>query len=457
MPSTAVATAPPHAASTTPTEIVAADGTRYPLRHYTAAGFNDPHATQWWTTAINAETLWNTPVTSSYVPTIAVLDTGFALGHEELAGRWATNPDDPVDGIDNDGDGYVDDWRGWDFADDDNDPQAGAVDPSGTGTTHGTMTAGAAAATGNNGRGIAGVSQSARILPIQVMSDDSDATSVTLAQGVVFASLRHADVISISLGSHGDDPYLRQAIDYAIARGAVVVASSGNDGCDCVSYPAAYPEVLAVGALGQTGSPTSFSNYGSALDLLAPGENLTLPAWSASLPTNGYMSGVAGTSFSAPIVAGTLAQLKALEPTATGGELIAALMETADHRTLTAAAPRSTTLGGGTLDAGAAATRVTTPQAPSISYSLGAVATDALGSTRVDDCQGAYPTAELFEIADGAQTGPKPAFSYTISPLDVASASAAGESTRSLGYQCVGQPVDRPQSLRTLNLAREIH
>lgn len=455
-PAATPAPLPAPVASTTPTEIITSDGTHYPLRHYQTLGYNDPRATQWWTTTTGLQTLWNIPVTSGYTPTIAVIDTGFALNHEELAGRWATNAADPIDGIDNDGDGYVDDWRGWDFAYNDNNPQAGVHNPNGSGTTHGTMTAGTAAATAGNGVGIAGVSQTAKILPVQVMDDDSNGTSYTVGQGVIYAAQRHADIISISLGTTGDDPYLRSAIDYAIGQGSVVVASAGNTSCDCLAYPAAYPEVVAVGSVSQAGTLSSFSSYGANLDLLAPGENMTLPAWSAAYPTNGYMSGAAGTSFSAPLVSGALASLKALSPTSTGAELVAALKETADHKTLTPASPHSSTLGFGVVNVGAAATRLTTAATPAIRYSLGPTLTGTtLESSRVYSCQdAAFPSAELFEIADPTT---KAGLSYTISDLDVLNATNAGQSVRSLGYQCVGQAVDRPTTLRSIDLSHEIH
>lgn len=446
---------PPIDATVTADQIVTADGTRYPLRHYSTLSYNDPRASQWWTATTNMQRLWDAGP-GTYVPTIAVIDTGFALGHEELAGRWALNAADPVNGIDDDGDGYVDDWRGWDFAYGDNDPQAGTVNPAGDGTMHGTMTAGAAAATGNNGKGIAGVSQTAKILPVQVMDDDASGNSYTVGRGVIFAADHHADVISISLGTTADDPYMRAATDYAIGKGSVVVASAGNDG-SALAYPAAYPEVVAVGSVGRTGTPSSFSNYGDALDILAPGEDMTLPAWGADYPTNGYVSGAAGTSFSAPLVAGTLASLKALAPSSTGGELVAAIKETADHKTLTAAAPHSASLGFGVLDAGAAAARVTTAPTPQQRTVFTPITSgDVLGSARTYQCAGSdYPSAELFEIDSGAAKDAR--YSYTISDTDVIAARSAGQAVRSLGYQCVGQAADRPSSVRLLNLNREIH
>jgi len=497
-----------------PTEVVGDDGTRYPLRHYkTLALPNDPGADQWWVTATNLPAAWPRGY-GDYQTTVAVIDTGFALAHDELAGRWAINTgeqgatsaqaasvknctdrglavtascnlidddyntivDDEVGSVgvqnpsqlnctdrglalnkkcnlvDDDANSYVDDVRGWDFANYDSSVQAGQTNPYGEATTHGTMTSGTLGASGNNGKGIAGVNWNTRILPLQAIDDDGYGDTLTLARAVQYAAARHVDIISLSLGSEFEDPYLRKVIDDAILQGVMVVAATGNDGCDCISFPARYPEVLGVGASNQSGEPADFSNYGSSLDILAPGEDMILPAWSPTYQTNGYISGAAGTSFATPYVAGLLAQLKSLQPTATYTELVAALNESSDQTSLTADPPWSATHGYGIAHAGRSTLRVSIPSTPAIRYGLGPMSSGTiLDSVHVYDCQTATrPSLLLYELSKGAQK------TYTTSELTRYQHTLAGWSSRSLGYQCAGLPIDQPVSVRNINLRTEI-
>jgi hypothetical protein len=293
---------------------------------------NDPSfSSQTHLTSIGATTAWNS-TTGNSANTIAIIDTGFALDHTDFAGRWYTNPgeigpttsegpapnctsrglklDKSCNNLDNDGDGLASDWRGWNFSAGNNTPQAGATAPTSTAAFHGTFVAGLAAATGNNATGGAGIDWQARIMPLQALDDTGAGDTNTVAAAVQYAADHGAKVINMSLGSPSDDAYLHQMIDYAIGKGAVVVAASGNDGCNnCVSYPAAYPEVLAVGAANADGSRASFSSYGPQVDLLAPGVDLCATLWTSSNATTGFGCGGSGTSFSTPIVSGSVSLL----------------------------------------------------------------------------------------------------------------------------------------------------
>lgn len=496
-----------------PSEIITDNGSRYPLRLYhTAITPNDPAASQWWTASTDLNSAWGRGY-GTYQTTVAIIDTGFGLSHEDLAGRWATNSgesgattaeapsrknctdrslsrnascnliDDDLDTIvdneagatyaenpsqlnctdqgkqrdkscnliDDDGNGYVDDYRGWDFVNYDRSVQAGETNPYGDSTMHGTMTSGTLGAIGNNGKGIAGVNWNTKILPIQAIDDDGYGDTLTLSRSILYAVSRNVNIISLSLGTDVADPYIRQAVQYAESQGILVVAASGNEGCDCVSYPARYPEVLAVGSQNSSGAPSSFSNYGDTLDILAPGENMTLPAWAPSFPTSGYVFGAAGTSFATPYVAGLLAQLKSLEPSARYGELIAALNETATHTGLTAASPRSSTLGYGLIHAGRATARVITPATGMMRYQYSSLNnTTLLDSARGYDCSGTYPSAQLYEFSKDGQ------IIYSLSDLQRVISEQNGWTSRSLGYQCIGQPIDTPQTVRSINLSHEL-
>lgn len=508
----------PLAASPAPDDqeaIIAVDGKRYPRRIYRPLALpNDPYASQWWTSASGLETAWN------YAPgatptTVAVIDTGFALSHEEFTNRWLINDgesgvttseapsdrnctdqslpldqscnniDDDYDGIvdnevgsttqqnpsdlnctdqslpldkscnniDDDGNGFFDDVRGWDFANFDASVQAGEINPTGAGTTHGTMVSGILAATANNGRGIAGVNWTTNILPLQALDDDSYGDTLTVARAIYYAADRDVDVISISLGANAEDPYLREAIAYALEQGSVIVAATGNDGCNCVNYPANYPEVVAVGAMAPDGGAASFSNYGTALDIMAPGENMIAPTWRSGAPTNSYASGVNGTSFSTPYVSGLLALARSHQPNASWGELVSALTEQADHRTLTAASPHSSSIGYGYAQADALLARVTSSSSPLLRYRFGPIApADTLDSSRVYQCaDNRLPTTRLYSLKSGSE------IRYTASYLTRYQALNNGWSSQPVAYVCTGLPTDTPQTLRTINLLREIN
>jgi subtilisin family serine protease len=486
----------------------------YPIRRYKTLSVNDPYGSQWWTQKTGLETAW-TVGAGSTPTTVAVIDTGFALNHEEFTNRWALNSgeqgattseapsklnctdqkkaldqscnliDDNHDGIvdnesgpttvenpsqlnctdqglpldkscnliDDDGNGYVDDVRGWDFANYDNNVQAGEVDPNGSSTTHATEVTGVLAATGNNGKGIAGVNWATKILPLQAINDDGYGDTFTVSQAVRYAADRKVDVISLSLGTSADDPYLRQAIQYALSKGTIVVAASGNDGCDCISYPANYPEVIAVGAESSQGGPDSFSSYGSQLDLLGPGDNITSSTWSASNPTSAYVSGIAGTSFATPYVSGLLSLARSYQPTASWGELTNALLAQARHGSLTTTAPFSSTLGSGYAEADTLISRVSTVASPAMRYLLGPQSTNGtLSSALVYQCQsGDFPSAPVYQMTKGAT------IRYTISKLEQSQLAASGWTVKQVWYSCVGLPTDTPGIIRTINLLSEVN
>ncbi|HSH55209.1 MAG TPA: S8 family serine peptidase, partial [Candidatus Limnocylindrales bacterium] len=351
--------------------IVYIDEKPYPLRTYKPLVLpNDPSADQWWVTQTGLDKAWDIPRGSGET-VLAIIDTGFGLKHEEFANRWHTNSgesgitatEDPsslnctgrslpisaacnliddngdsvVDNetgtaiyenpsrlnctdqgklldkscnrVDDEGNGFVDDTTGWDFINYDNSVQAGELNPTGSGTTHGTLVAGVAAATGNNAKGIAGVDWGTKIMPLQALDDDSYGDTRSVGRAINYAVKQGVDVISLSLGSDSPDPYVETAVQAATAAGILVLAASGNDGCDCISYPARYSEVIAVGALNTSSLPASFSSFGAGLDILAPGTSITTSTWSNTNPTSAYASGVSGTSFATPLAAGLATRL----------------------------------------------------------------------------------------------------------------------------------------------------
>lgn len=202
--------------------------------------------------------------------TVAVVDTGVDPNHEDLP--------KPL--------------RGRDFVGGDND----ASDPNG----HGTFVAGVIAAKRNNGRGIAGVSRAA-ILPVRVLNARGFGRDSAISRGIRWAASNGADVINLSLGGGRSSRILRDAVRAATRKGALVVAASGNGGGTRPMYPAAYTQVVAVGATDLKDRMTWFTDHGAWLDVVAPGVDIA-----STVPRNGYAIGD-GTSFSSPLVAGAAA------------------------------------------------------------------------------------------------------------------------------------------------------
>lgn len=314
----------------------------------------DPIYPQWYTDKIAAPSAWDISTgTSSII--VAVLDTGFGLQHEDMLGRWHENTGEkgptvvegpapnctsrnitPLDmscnNIDDDLDGFTDNWQGWDFAQGDNDPSAGSIDALGDFVSHGTIVSGLVGATGNNAVGVASINWGATILPIQVLTDDGEGYSDTVADGIRYAADRGADVISMSLGAPDPDGYLKNAIDYATSKGVILVAAAGNDGCDCIIYPANYPDVVAVGASTVEDKRASFSSYGSNLDIMAPGAGtIKAPYWQNSNRTTSYTSTANGTSIATPIISGAVALVKSKHSSATSKQIVQILTDSTDR------------------------------------------------------------------------------------------------------------------------------
>jgi type VII secretion-associated serine protease mycosin len=188
---------------------------------------------------------------------------------------------------------------------------------------HGTMVAGVAAANTDNADGVAGAAWTARVMPVKVLDAEGVGYDSDVAEGVVWAADHGARIINLSLGGPGDGPVLHDAVRYATGKGAVVVVAAGNDGDGRAQYPAAYPEVVAVGATDAAGRLTDFSSYGDWIDVAAPGAGIV-----STGPGGGYYVGD-GTSFAAPVVSGTVALVRTLYPSLTPAQVLSRLRGTA--------------------------------------------------------------------------------------------------------------------------------
>ena len=267
-------------------------------------------------------------------PVVAVLDSGVDLTHPELQGNLWTNEGecgkDPSK--DNDGNQLAGDCNGWNFTElIDSEAAKNPSDIDG----HGTHIAGIIAAL-NNGSGMVGVTPNALIMPVKVMRDSNSESTVpsseSFARGIIYAVDNGADVINMSLGwpRSLETKALRDAVYYALGNGVPIVAAAGNNNSSEPLYPCAYDGVICVGATTISGSFASFSNFGGHVDTVAPGEGilglhpvLLEPEF---FPVPGFELR-SGTSQAAPMVAGMVAALKALDKDMTIDEIFARLYQ----------------------------------------------------------------------------------------------------------------------------------
>jgi subtilisin family serine protease len=247
---------------------------------------------------------------------IAVIDSG-VLWHEDISGNIWENSREITGraGFDDDGNGYVDDIRGWDFVSNDNV----ATDENG----HGTHVGGIAAGTGFNSRGISGVAPAAKIMRIRALNAAGDGTVGAIANSIRYAAKNGAKVINMSFGgivSASAKSLLQSAVNYAHSLGSIMVAAMGNYGADGDNFgPANLDYVLGIGATDYTDTRAGFSNYGSKMDFMAPGVDI-LSLGSPSIHIGGAASPnyyyASGTSMAAPFVSGAIALLLNKYPTA---------------------------------------------------------------------------------------------------------------------------------------------
>jgi subtilisin family serine protease len=274
---------------------------------------------------LNAEAAWSVTKGSRDI-LIAVIDTGVALRHPDLAGNIWTHPGEIAgNGVDDDGNGFVDDVHGWDFYNDDNNPNPDLGDgiSGDRNVFHGTFVAGCAAAVSDNGIGVAGACWYCQIMPLKVFTNTGGAPSSAITEAIHYAVGHGANVINMSFGSSIPSKAIRGAVQEASVKGIILVAAAGNGNSKKRSYPAGFPGVIAVGGSGsgsaRGGSPAvmreraSFSQYGpKAVDVVAPAVDIVS---TAVLSLNDEMLGHGkagdfsyfygnGTSFASPLVAG---------------------------------------------------------------------------------------------------------------------------------------------------------
>jgi len=251
---------------------------------------------------------------------IAIVDSGIDWNHQDLSNRIWINYGDPINGVDDDGNGYTDDYRGWDFVNSDNNPMDDHFN------SHGTHCAGIAGAATNNNIGIAGVDWNCKLMAVKAMQSNNVIKWAVAAPALMYAADMGANIISMSWSDDDPSQTLKDAVDYAYGKGCVMVAATGNYGTSYPYIPSSYDNTIAVGATMDDDTRWSSSNYGNHLDLVAPGVDIY-----STMRNNGY-GYLSGTSMATPMVAGAAALLIAQDHTYTQTQIWAILTMTADDQ-----------------------------------------------------------------------------------------------------------------------------
>lgn len=248
---------------------------------------------------------------------IAIVDNAVLVDHPDLAGNvWINTAEIPNNGIDDDGNGFVDDIRGWDSADDDNDPNPPVNAPLFASFNHGTAVAGSAAASTDNNLGIAGIGFNCKLIGIKIKSSnnivDDLFSGADALEGMDYAVSVNADVVNTSFVFGGTSNVFQALINQGTANGTVFVAGAGNSNTNVAFSPATLDNVISVAATNASDRKAGFSTYHSTVDICAPGSRIRTTSYSNPLTPDYTL--IDGTSFSSPIVAGVVGLIKSVNP-----------------------------------------------------------------------------------------------------------------------------------------------
>lgn len=273
---------------------------------------------QWYLHKIQAPEAWFISKGNREIK-VAVVDDAIDILHPDLVNNLWTNPlEIPDNGIDDDGNGYIDDVHGYDVGDNDGNPGVPNNQRS-----HGTHVAGLVSATTDNGLGIASIGFNLSLISVKCTRDASSSLLNTY-QGIVYATEAGADIINCSWGGNGASATNAQVVQYASSQGCIIVAAAGNDGNEVRMYPAVLPGVISVGSTNTSDRVSGFSTYGTWVSVFAPGSGIR-----STLPGNRY-GRQNGTSMASPIVAGLLGLMKSVYPSIDPQSLKDCLLQSAD-------------------------------------------------------------------------------------------------------------------------------
>ncbi|MDY6934409.1 MAG: S8 family serine peptidase [Spirochaetota bacterium] len=317
--------------------------------YHTSIVPNDPYYTlQWGLSQIQSEQGWDIEVGESSV-VIAVIDTGIDWNHPDMdANIWINSgedawadPNDPNsgNGIDDDGNGFIDDYKGWDFVTVSSDSIFQGEDPGPEDNNpmdfcgHGTHVSGIAGAVTDNETGIAGVSWHCRIMALRAgyknASGNGALRSSDIANAVYYAANMDANIVNMSFGSYSPSNIQRDALDYAYSLGILLVASAGNNGIEVDHYPSSFENVVSVAATDKNDQRALWweaysSNYGIDIDFAAPGSGVY------SIYFDNTYASKSGTSMAAPFVSGLAGLILSNNPAFTNQDVREVLFSTTD-------------------------------------------------------------------------------------------------------------------------------
>jgi subtilisin family serine protease len=332
---------------------------------------------------------------------VAVVDSGVDYNHSDLGPRmWSNTAEIAGNGIDDDGNGFIDDIYGYDFVNKDSDP----IDDNG----HGTHCSGIIAADPNNGIDISGLCHSTKIMGLKFLGSDGTGSTADAVEALYYATDNGADVMSNSWGGSNFSQTMQDAINYGYSQGVIMLASAGNDNSSSIYYPACYDHIVSVAAVDSSDLKASFSNYGSWVDVSAPGVNiLSLRAQGTDiyLGSIGYTPGdrfipygdpnatmyiASGTSMACPYTVGLAALILSKNPAWGESMVIGQILGTSDDiNSLNLS--YSGMLGAGRINAYKA---LTMPPQPSL-VSKGFTVYDDLTENRVNGGLDPGETVEL--------------------------------------------------------------
>lgn len=291
---------------------------------------NDPRLNQqYYIDSIKARQAWDITKGDTNV-VIGIVDSGVRLEHEDLGPQIKINPNDPPNGIDDDNDGFIDNYRGWDFC----GPTFVATYPGDNNPTitqgsgsHGTHVAGISAGATNNAKGIAGVGYNCKIMPLKCSPDNSGTSIYFGYEAIEYAAEHGASVVNCSWGGAGGYSTYEQEVitDATLTFNCLIVAAAGNDNSPALFYPAYYNHVLAVSALGTGNVRANFTNYNYAVRVAAPGVNIL-----SSYFPNTYQN-QSGTSMASPVVAGVAGLVKTVFPFLTPDQIAQRIRVTSNN------------------------------------------------------------------------------------------------------------------------------
>jgi len=291
---------------------------------------NDPRRNQqYYLDSIQAYQAWDITQGDTNV-VVGICDSGVQTDHEDLVSQIKVDPSEPINGIDDNNDGKIDNNMGWDFCGPtfianypgDNDPNI-----TQGGASHGTHVAGISAAKANNGKGISGVAFHCKILPLKCAPDNGGGSIYFGYEAIEYGASHGADVINCSWGSEGGFSVFEQEVitDATLTFNCLIVAAAGNDNSPNLFYPAYYEHVLAVCALGANNRRADFTNYNYKVRVGAPGVGIM-----STYFNNAYQNS-SGTSMASPVVAGVAALVKSQFPALSPDQIAQRIRVTADN------------------------------------------------------------------------------------------------------------------------------